>query len=264
MIAVTGCADSGHKGDQSMPDQELQRAMLTVRTERTYFGHQSVGANVIAGLKSLYASTNDANLHFLTLSDSPLPAGGVLIESRIGTNMNPESKCKAFTKAVERLHGDSIDIAMMKFCYVDFMRETDVQKVLGLYTETIDRLKKEFPAVTFVHVTAPLTARTPWWKKIAKRLLGRTERSDIENAWRNEFNSLLLEKFGNEPVFDLAKTESTYPDGKRCFFEIDGKTAYSLIPAYTDDGAHLNPAGGRIAAAALVQTLASAAAHRSR
>lgn len=247
-----------------MPDQELQRAMVTVRTERIYFGHQSVGADVIAGLKDLYASTNDARLHLLTLSDAPLPAGGVFVESKIGRNTDPESKCNAFAKAVKRLHGDSVDIVLMKFCYVDFTRGTNAQEVFGLYTETIDKLKKEFPAVTFVHVTAPLTVRTPWWKKIAKRILGRAESSDIENARRNEFNALLLEKFRNEPVFDLARTESTYPDGRRCSFDIDGKTVYSLIPAFTDDGAHLNSTGGRVAAAALVRTLASAAEHRSR
>jgi len=247
-----------------MPDKELQRAMHTLMTRRIYFGHQSVGANIIAGLKDLYAATDDRRLNFLALTDAPLPAGGVFAESRIGKNTDPESKCRAFTSAVESLHGDSIDIAIMKFCYIDFTQDTDAGKLFALYAGTIDSLSRAFPSVTFVHVTAPLTVRTPWWKKIAKRILGRQESSDIENTRRNEFNTLLLEKHRNEPVFDLAAAESTYPDGARCSFDMDGKTAYSLIPAFTDDGAHLNPVGRRIAAAALVRTLASAAERRSR
>ncbi len=264
LLAAAGCADSTHHGDHVIPDQDLHRAMLAVSSKRIYFGHQSVGADVITGLKTLYGTAGDVRLNVVTPGDAPLPAGAFFAESKIGKNTVPESKCSGFANAMERLKGDSVDIALMKFCYVDFSPATDVRKVFGLYTDTIGKLKKEFPSVRFVHVTVPLTVRTPLWKKIAKRVLGRAENSDAENAKRAEFNALLLSTFADEPVFDLAGVESTYPDGGRCSFESGRETAYALIPSLTNDGSHLNPAGGELAAAALVRTLASAAEHAPR
>jgi hypothetical protein len=259
VLAAAGCGDSSHHGDHVIPDQDLRRAMLAVSTKRVYFGHQSVGTNIIGGLRSLYGQAGDVHLNIMTPGEGQLPPGAFFAESRIGKNTVPESKCTAFANTMERLRGDSVDIALMKFCYVDFSPGTDVQKMFGLYTDMIAKLKKEFPSVTFVHVTVPLTVRTPLWKKIAKRILGRAGNSDDENLKRAEFNALLVARFAGEPLFDLAGVESTYPDGARCSFESGGKTAYSLIPSLTNDGSHLNSAGAELAAAALIRTLAAAA-----
>jgi hypothetical protein len=53
--------------------------------------------------------------------------------------------------------------------------------------------------------------------------------------------------FGHQSVgfniIDIAKIESTYPDGSRCSFTMDGKTYYSMVPEYTSDGGHLNETG---------------------
>jgi hypothetical protein len=51
---------------------------------------------------------------------------------------------------------------------------------------------------------------------------------------------------------------STYPDGRRESFTMDGASYYSLVPAYTDDGGHLNGVGRTYAAAALIQSIAGA------
>jgi hypothetical protein len=49
-------------------------------------------------------------------------------------------------------------------------------------------------------------------------------------------------------VFDLAAIESTRPDGGRETFEVEGRQVPALVPAYTDDGGHLNgPAAERVA-----------------
>jgi len=60
---------------------------------------------------------------------------------------------------------------------------------------------------------------------------------------RGEFNRLLRERYAEDPIFDLAAVTSTYPDGRRETFTLDGKTYESLVPAYTDDGGHLNAVG---------------------
>jgi len=58
-------------------------------------------------------------------------------------------------------------------------------------------------------------------------------------------------------IFDLAKIESTFPDGRRASFTKDGKTYYSMVPDYTYDGGHLNELGRKIAAEQLLFLLAN-------
>ena len=67
------------------------------------------------------------------------------------------------------------------------------------------------------------------------------------------FGIILPEK---EPVYDLAKMESTFADGKRSSFTKDGKTYHSLVPDYTRDGGHLNETGREIAAEQLLILMA--------
>jgi lysophospholipase L1-like esterase len=62
---------------------------------------------------------------------------------------------------------------------------------------------------------------------------------------------------GKEPVFDLARIESTRPDGTRETFTQDGKTYYALVPAYTKDGGHLNKLGRKKVAEQLLLLLVS-------
>jgi lysophospholipase L1-like esterase len=59
---------------------------------------------------------------------------------------------------------------------------------------------------------------------------------------------MLREKYAGEPLFDLAKVESTRPNGSRSFFHDGANVVYTLAPELTDDGGHLN-ATGRLAAA---------------
>ena len=46
---------------------------------------------------------------------------------------------------------------MMKFCYVDITTGPMSTHCSGSYRDTIAALEREFPDVTFVHVTVPLT-----------------------------------------------------------------------------------------------------------
>ena len=62
---------------------------------------------------------------------------------------------------------------------------------------------------------------------------------------------------GKVPLFDIAKIESTFPDGTRCSFTKDGKTYYSMVSEYTSDGGgHLNATGRKKFAEQLLILLA--------
>ena len=109
-----------------------------------------------------------------------------------------------------------------------------------------------------IHVTVPLTTTKTTWKTWIKKLIGKKELWEYDdNIKRNEFNELLIKEYdGKEPVFDLAKVESTYPDGRRETCTHKGKTSYSLVPDYTYDGGHLNETGRKKAAEQLLILLA--------
>jgi hypothetical protein len=97
-----------------------------------------------------------------------------------------------------------------------------------------------------------------WWKSLKDRikdLIGKTNFYD--NRKRNQFNEMMRNEYsGKEPLFDLAKIESTYPDGKELTSIKDGKVQYTLIPDYTYDGGHLNERGRIMVAEKLLLFLA--------
>jgi hypothetical protein len=146
----------------------------------------------------------------------------------------------------------------VKFCYVDIDAGTDAKALFARYRATIDGLRAKHPGTTFVHVTLPLTEAQGGAKALAKRLLGRAPYGTIENLRREEYNALLRRAYaGREPLFDLARIESTAPDGAAVKVQWNGADAPALAAAYTDDGGHLNAAGRVRAARELVSVLAA-------
>jgi lysophospholipase L1-like esterase len=78
---------------------------------------------------------------------------------------------------------------------------------------------------------------------------------------RAQYNTLLRRAYaGREPLFDLARIESTAPDGHAVTVEWNASVAPAMASAYTDDGGHLNEQGRDVAARALIRVLAQAAA----
>jgi hypothetical protein len=114
------------------------------------------------------------------------------------------------------------------------------------------------PHVVIVHCTVPLTVSTPGWKRWAKKILGREESSDADNLKRNEYNTLVREKYGHEPLLDIAACESTLPDGSRSSYTVDGKTVNTLSDKYAQDSGHLNEAGRKVVAKEFVRVVAEA------
>jgi len=209
---------------------------------RVYFGHQSVGANILQGVKELGP---EAEMRF-SIKDEFLAENG-----------EPLRKLENFKQAVGE--GSRYDIALVKFCYVDVDAGTDARALFERYRATIDELRAKNPRTTFVHVTLPLTTVQTGPKALAKRLLGRAPYGTIENVRRAEYNSLLRRSYaGLEPIFDLARLESTAPDGTVATVTWNGSTVPAMAPAYTDDGGHLNAAGRARAAREFLAVLAAA------
>ena len=225
---------------------------------RIYFGHQSVGGNIMDGLEDLQRQLGRPVIRVAELGVLDVPEGqGVLLHTAVGKNGDPGSKCEDFRRVLEQLRG-RLDVALFKFCYIDFSDTSDVDEIFSTYARTMDDLKQRYPEVTFIHVTAPLRTVDGGPGVWVREMVGRRNRTKLANVSRNEFNRRLKERYAGDPIFDLAAVMSTYPDGRRESFRMDGVVYYSLVPAYTDDGGHLNRVGRTYAAAEFVRSIAAA------
>ena len=114
----------------------------------------------------------------------------------------------------------------MKFCYVDVTPETDPAELFEIYRAAVDRLARERPDATLIHVTLPLTADRGDWIHMKTLLRGNGRRSDRRlNLARHRYNQALRAAYGGRaPLFDLAAIESTGRDGRPVSVRHDGVT----------------------------------------
>jgi hypothetical protein len=150
----------------------------------------------------------------------------------------------------------SPDVALFKYCYVDVKPGTDPDALFTDYQGRIEELKARHPEVLIVHVTMPLTTHENWKGALRARLERRTSQREL-GVLRNRYNRLLSSAYaGKEPVFDLARLESTRLDGSRVFFERNGERVYALEPSYSSDGSHLDSSARRRVAESFLAFLA--------
>lgn len=258
LVPITFYACKGGEMPKSLQQSakdgvSVSETVLTkVAGKRIFFGHQSVGFNILDGVSDIVKERQGARLNIVKTNTPDAFKSPVFAHSTVGENEDPVSKVSDFARFMDNGIGDNAEIAFFKFCYIDINKTTDIDKIFSVYKETMERLKNRYPKTQFVHITVPLTDSKVTVKSLIKKLLGKED----NNIKRNHFNERLIQEYGSKgPVFDLAKIESTYPDGSRSTFSEGGMGYYSLVPEYTDDGGHLNEKGRRIAAAELLKFL---------
>ncbi len=263
-LAFPGCEGGKMNGKISLEvstSDLSDAALMDLSGKRIYFGHQSVGFNIVEGLKDLMKSDPRIRLNIIESDNLSMSTGPVFMHSPVGKNGDPELKIREFGSIIEK-GGIKADFAFLKFCYVDIDGKTDVRALFEKYRSAAKALSARYPKTTFLHVTAPLRTQPVSYKTRIKQVIGLGTPWEVaENIRRNEFNELLVNEYGKKaPVFDIAVLESTYPDGRRASFGANGKTYSMLAPEYTHDGGHLNEIGRRIAARELLRTLSSLSA----
>ena len=260
--SLLACQPSASIEPLAMNDA-LKQDIAELQSKRIFFGHQSVGGNIIEGVEDLLASSGK-QLNLIEAgvdadTAAPLPSN-FLLHMPIGKNSEPKTKCDDFRRMIDQELAGKVDVALLKFCYVDIDDNSDVDALFAYYRSVLDGLKARHPDITFIHVTAALRHSEGGFGVWIRETLGKPNRSKLANIKRNQFNDMLRETYAEDPIFDLAASESTYPDGRRETFEYDGKTSYGMIGAYTYDGGHLNEAGRQYVAAAFIQSIARSAA----
>ena len=106
LLTVVSCSSRTEDTGQSMAtdlNQLTPEQWQTLSQRTVYFGHQSVGADIIEGIQELVAEKPQIKLRIV--SGAPASTPGVLSEFPIGNNGDPESKNAAFVAAVQGVLG---------------------------------------------------------------------------------------------------------------------------------------------------------------
>ena len=265
LLLVAGCnnlqdqnnTSLSHMDPKDIPLSDVTlKALQTVANSRVLFAHHSVGRNILEGLEEIIEEADLDSENLINVVENNITDNRpVLAHMKPGKNGQPDTKVDEFTEIIRKLDTFKPQVAAMKFCFVDFNPHTDVDQVFNYYKNHIETLKKERPDVVFAHVTVPLKKRSEKLKQQLNRFLGRMVWSDESNLKRAEYNKRLHETYQDEPIFDLARIESTKPDGSREKHTYKGQEFYSLVPEYTYDGGHLNDLGKRVVAIEMARFL---------
>ena len=234
--------------------------LAKVSRTKVFFGHQSVGMNMLGGVPGIYAGCAVAAPTIEQDRTQGGKEGGFIGHAFIGENEKPWLKIRDFDAKIRSGIGQQVDVAMMKLCYVDVTGDTDVGALFTVYNETIGALEGDFPEVTFVHVTVPLMTEQGQLSKLKSRLTGSSRHGPAANAARERFNALIRREYAVDRLFDLAAIESTAPDGTRVTGTYKEQRYYRLYDGYASDSGHLNGQGARVAATAWLKALAQASA----
>jgi hypothetical protein len=253
LTLLTSCKNGDKMSQQTIPLPSIkdvpQSAWDKLAQKKIYFGHQSVGYNIIDGIKDVMNENPQIKLNIVETSDPADFNSGVFAHSKVGQNCDPKSKVDEFTAFIEKGIGERADIVALKFCYVDITADSDVIKIFDDYVASVDKIKMKYPELTLIHYTLPLTSIQTGFKAWIKKSIGRPINGVEDNVKRNEYNEMLVKQYdGKEHIFDLAAIESTKPDGTRVSSVKDEKVYYYLNPAYTDDGGHLDKKGRKFVA----------------
>lgn len=236
---------------EQITPQDWQR----LANERIFFGHQSVGQNLLDGMRDVVASNPNIRLNIVEVKNGSSIDGPGFYHTFIGENGKPASKLAAFRDAMDSV-GES-GTALMKYCYVDVNFQSNPKQMFEDYRRTVNEVRAKHPGIRIVHVTLPLTS-DPGTIRYVAAVVRRLPTSRGLNLIRHQYNEMLRTEYGGkEPIFDLAALESTEPDGTQKLVRYKGERVPVLSNAWTYDGGHLNEAGRRRIAEAFLTTLVS-------
>jgi len=244
LFVLTSCSKNNDLNNQVNMDKIKninQNKWDQLSKQKIYFGHQSVGYNIVDGMEVVLKENPNIKLSIKKGKDSDLFKDPVFAHDNNGSNRDPKLKIDDFCSTIDHI-GKEVDFVGFKFCYVDVENGTDIHELFSYYKRKIKALSLKNPDLTIIHYTVPLKSLQSGPKAFIKKLLGK----DIgieDNIVRNEFNDLLRKEYPDPIIFDIAKIESTFANGKRSFSEVNGNKVYTMVPAYTNDGGHLSKSG---------------------
>jgi hypothetical protein len=221
--------------------------------QRIFFAHQSVGDNLLDGVRDIMRQNAGIRLNLVQISEPDEVNGPAFYHSLVGRNGEPSSKLEEFSKTVSGVGASGI--ALLKYCYVDVKHGTDARALFDEYRRKVAAISRQYPGLTIVHVTLPLVTDAGTLRHLAAVARRKPPAREV-NLIRHQYNELLRSTYvGKEPVFDLAGLESTNADGSSEAVRYRGQRVPVLAATWTSDGGHLNEVGRQRMAKALLTTL---------
>lgn len=246
--------------DLSPIERVPQDAWDALAEKRVYFGHQSVGYNILAGVETILRAKPSLRLRLVESADPAALREPALVHSKIGSNTDPRSKLQAFANFLDAGAGKFADAAFFKLCYVDIGPKADPASLFEEYSRVMNELGRRHSRVRLLHVTVPLTTVPRGPKQALKILLGRTPWGYEHNRIRGEYNRMIRNAYAERgPLFDLARVEATRPGGGAETYSWKGASHDAMFPGYTSDDGHLSAVGRLIAAREFLVWLVGAA-----
>ena len=243
----------------SLTNPTAAEALAAVARTRVFFGHQSVGGNIINGLVADYAAAGVTAPPIVSSSVAAPTAAPVFQETYVGTNGDPLGKMQDFANLINGGIGANVDFALMKLCFVDIGTSSDPQALFNRYSATMAALEAAYPRVTFLYTTAPLTEQGGA-SAVAPTSIGQLAISGAassDNVARERYNALVRSKYASTGrLFDIAALEAQRDDGSVMAGNDSGTYYYVMNPDLSSDGGHLNDKGSRQLGLALARLIA--------
>jgi hypothetical protein len=240
---AVGCGGGSTGGGNDTGETDTRttaQQLAALKPHGIYFGHQSVGANIMTGV-NCWLTQVPSSADRLARGGLASAAMGTWADGYVESNGHPLDKIANFQKQMIGGSGavgicGKVDIAFMKFCWADTdaIQSAGAAVVLKAYDDMVKAVTAACPTVTLVHFTMPLETGN--------------------NAFRESYNELVRAKYG-DAVFDLAAWEATQSDGSQC----TSGGVRILCDGYDDKGSanHLNDTGQHWIAAKLIAFLAN-------
>jgi hypothetical protein len=99
-LLASGCAV---EGDIAMPAAPSAEMLATAASRRVLFGHQSVGKNILDGVRAIGAEQNVA-FNIVETREAPADAG--LYHFEVGANLHPDRKISDFREVAAATNAD--------------------------------------------------------------------------------------------------------------------------------------------------------------
>lgn len=239
IVLLNGCDNPALNDETNFKIMIKKSDLTSLPGKRVYFAHQSVGYNIIEGIKEIISKNNDLDfIKIITLDEylqGELPdsdSSFYIIHSKVGINTFPDLKIKDFQNKIDSIK--DVDAAFMKFCFVDITRKTNVNSLYKNYMDAITGLEKKYEKTRFLYFTCPISIKENFVIGVLKAIL---RKPDDLNKNRNRFNNL-IRKNQNIDIFDLAYHESHDENNTEMH-----EREFMLKKYATSDGGHLNNLG---------------------
>ena len=125
MLAVVGCGKGSldmSGSTVSLLDSVSSDKWKALAGRKIFFAHKSVGYNIVEGITEIEKSEPRIGVRLLESKNPADFESPVLAHAENGKNGDPIGKLAAFRESMNSGIGDKVDVAVIKFCWADFIR----------------------------------------------------------------------------------------------------------------------------------------------